>query len=351
MTIKWKRALMTAAVAAGLAVGGIAQAAELQLRVVGNFSGNKKQVDGVERPFFQKLNERDDMRVTYNTMDAIGVDASDALRLIRTGAFDVMSVQIGMASRDDPFFEGVDLAGVAKNLDEQRQVVDAYREAFDQRLQERFGAKLLTLWPFGPQVLFCRGDIQSTSDLKGKKVRVFTPSMSRLVDGLGATPVTLQFSEVYLALQRGVADCGVTAPTAGNSGKWPEVTDHVVPLPLSYSVQGHLMNLKTWNRLTAQQQEELTTAFAEMEQAMWDIARNVNDDAVTCSTGGDCTEHEQYQMKLVDLGADSAAQVREVTEQKVLPVWAQTCNSVWSECAATWNSSVGEATGYEVKAN
>lgn len=348
--MNWKRTLITAAVAAGLAAGSIAQAAELQLRVVGNFSGNKKQVDGVERPFFQKLDERADLRVTYNTMDAIGLDAADALRMIRTGAFDVMSVQIGMASRDDPFFEGVDLGGVAKNLDEQRQVVDAYREAFDQRLQERFGAKLMTLWPFGPQVLFCKGDIKSVNDLKGKKVRVFTPSMSRLVEGLGGTPVTLQFSEVYLALQRGVADCGVTAPTAGNSGKWPEVTDHLVPLPLSYSVQGHLMNLKTWNRLSPQQQKELTAEFAKMEQAMWDIARNVNDDAISCSTGGECTEHEQYKMTLVDLGADSEALVREVTERQVLPVWAQTCNSVWSQCAGIWNASVGAATGYEVKA-
>src|SRR5699024_11344610 len=53
----------------------------------------------------------------------------------------------------------------------------------------RFNAKLLSLWPFGEQVLFCNGDINSVDDLKNKKVRVFTSSMSRLVEGLGATPV------------------------------------------------------------------------------------------------------------------------------------------------------------------
>src|SRR5690606_16883915 len=139
------------------------------------------------------------MPVVYNTMDAIGVNAADALRMLRSGSFDVMSVQIGMASRDDPFFEGIDLAGVSADLDSQRKAVDAFRAKMDERLQQRFNAKLLTLWPFGAQVLFCNGDISSVDDLKGKKVRVFTPSMSRLVEGLGATPVTLQFSEVYLA--------------------------------------------------------------------------------------------------------------------------------------------------------
>lgn len=317
------------------------------MRVVGNFSGNKIHVEQVERPFFGKLNERDDMKVMYNTMDAIGVEAADALRMLRTGAFDVMSVQIGMASRDDPFFEGVDLAGVAQNLDEQRDVVDAIREKMDTRLQERFNAKLMTLWPFGPQMMFCNGDIAGVDDLEGKKVRVFTPSMSRLVEGLGATPVTLQFSEVYLALQRGVADCGVTAPTAGNNGKWPEVTTHFVPLPLSYSVQGHFMNLDAWNRLDETQQQELTVAFKEMEQQMWDIAYDVNDDAIACSTGQEnCQQHTAYDMTLVDIDESSSQLVSEITETAVLPAWSESCNQVYPECTQVWSESVGEATGY-----
>lgn len=344
-----KRVSLLAACACGIALSGLAQA-ETQLRVVGNFSGNKIHVEQVERPFFSKLNERDDLNVTYNTMDAIGLEAADALRMLRTGAFDVMSVQIGMASRDDPFFEGVDLAGVARDLDEQRNVVEAIREKMDARLQERFNAKLMTLWPFGPQMLFCNGEIDGVGDLAGKKVRVFTPSMSRLVEGLGATPVTLQFSEVYLALQRGVADCGVTAPTAANSGKWPEVTTHLVPLPLSFSVQGHFMNLNAWNRLDAAQQEELTAAFKEMEQQMWDIAYNVNDDAIACSTGQEnCKRHTEYDMTLVDIGESSSQQVREITEKTVLPAWGENCNQIYPECTQVWNDTVGEATGYSIQ--
>ncbi|WP_435105781.1 TRAP transporter substrate-binding protein [Arhodomonas sp. AD133] len=348
MKLDWKRIALAVGVTVSLGVAAQAQAQETSLRVVGNFSGNKKHVDGVERPFFNKLDERDDLAVSYNTMDAIGVEAADALRLIRTGAFDVMSVQIGMASRDDPFFEGVDLAGVAANLDEQREVVEAIREKFDQRLQERFNAKLLTLWPFGPQMMFCSG-VDGVEDLADKKVRVFTPSMSRLVEGLGASPVTLQFSEVYLALQRGVADCAVTAPTAGNSAKWPEVTDSFVPLPLSFSVQGHFMNLDTWNRLSDTQQEELTAAFRQMEKQMWDIARNVNDDAIDCNIGREsCSEHESYDMQLVDIGETTREEVSDVTAEAVLPVWGEDCNAIYPECTQVWNDTVGEATGYAI---
>lgn len=334
--------------AGGIMAGGLVQA-ETTLRVVGNFSGNKLHVDEVERPFFEELDARDDLAVVYNTMDAIGVEAADALRNIRSGAFDVMSVQIGMASRDEPFFEGIDLAGVSPDLDTQREAVDAVREAFDARLKERFNAKLMTLWPFGPQMMFCNGDIDDVGDLSGKKVRVFTPSMSRLVEGLGATPVTLQFSEVYLALQRGVADCGVTAPSAGNNGKWPEVTDTFVPLPLSYSVQGHFMNLDTWNRFDESQQEALTEAFARLEGQMWELAYGVNDDAIACNTGQDsCSRHEVYDMSLVEIDAASRDLVETITKQEVLPVWAETCSRQYEGCVEVWNETVGDAAGIAI---
>ncbi len=332
----------------GLFAGGLAQA-ETPLRVVGNFSGNKLHVDEVERPFFEELDARDDVSVVYNTMDAIGVEAADALRNIRSGAFDVMSVQIGMASRDEPFLEGIDLAGVSPDLDAQREAVDAVREAFDARLQERFNAKLMTLWPFGPQMMFCNGDIDDVGDLSGKKVRVFTPSMSRLVEGLGAAPVTLQFSEVYLALQRGVADCGVTAPSAGNNGKWPEVTDTFVPLPLSYSVQGHFMNLDTWNRFDEAQQQELTAAFARLEEQMWELAYEVNDDAIACNTGQEeCSRHEAYDMSLVEIDPASRERVADITQEAVLPVWAETCSEQYASCIEVWNDTVGDAAGMTI---
>ncbi len=158
MSIKtpFKALALGVSLAGSIVASGLAQA-ETPLRVVGNFSGNKLHVDEVERPFFEELDARDDVSVVYNTMDAIGVEAADALRNIRSGAFDVMSVQIGMASRDEPFLEGIDLAGVSPDLDAQRQAVEAVREAFDARLQERFNTKLMTLWPFGPQMMFCNG--------------------------------------------------------------------------------------------------------------------------------------------------------------------------------------------------
>ncbi len=200
------------------------------MRVAGNFSSNTKHVDAIEKPFFIALPKLIGvpLNVNYNPMDVVNVQAADALRLLRSGTFDVMSVQIGMASRDDPFFEGIDLIGVSTNMKDLRKAVDAYRAVFDQRLQARFNAKVLTLWPFGPQVFYCNKPIKTVNDIKGLKVRSFTPSMAALIQYLGGTPITLQFSEVYTVaaarrrrLRRDLADVRQHRQVAGGHHALP----------------------------------------------------------------------------------------------------------------------------------
>ena len=339
-----------AAAAATLLVGSTA-IAQTDLRVAGNFSGNEKHVDGVERPFFGSLSEESgiDLNVSYSPMDVLGVKADNALRLLKTGAFDIMSVQVGMASRDDAFFEGIDLAGVAPDMDTLRDVVDAYREPFDKRLQERFNAKVLTLWPFGPQTIYCNADISGPSDFEGKKVRVFTPSMATLIDELGGTSVTLQFSEVYPALQRNVADCAITAPTAGNSAKWPEVTSHFVPLAVTGSVQGHFINLDKWESFSQEEQEALMAEFQRMEDAMWDLATKTNQDAIDCNVGRDsCSNHTKYDMELVEVTDQMESRVKQIAAETIVPNWLDKCTGVKSDCKSVWQNTAGNAANIEL---
>lgn len=349
-----KRRLMIGLAAAALVVGatGESLAADIPMRVVGNFSGNKAQVEGVEKPFFESLAKTTGLpiAVTFNTMDAVGVQAADALRMLRSGAFDVMSVQVGQASRDDPFFEGIDLIGVSTDMAQLRKAVDAYRDAFDKRLESKFHAKVMTLWPFGPQVFFCNVPITGIESFKGLKVRSFTPSMAALLQHFGATPVTLQFSEVYPALQRGVVNCGVTGPTAANGGKWPEVTTHMMPLSVSGSVQGHFMNLNHWKRYTPEQQAKLVAAFKKMEDQMWDLAVNATEDSINCNIGRDpCKDGVKYGMKLVEVTPAEVAKVKEAAAKVVLPLWKQTCNRVDPKCSETWNATVGKAAGLRIE--
>lgn len=286
--------------------------------------------------------------VARSEFQAVGIDLADGLRLISTGAFDMATIQVGSVAKDDPFLEGIDLIGVATNMTDLKEAVDAYRDVFNARLGEKFGVQAAAIWPFGPQVFLCNADMTSLADLDGLKVRSFTASMSTLLENLGATPVTLSFPEVYPALQRGVASCGVTSPTSSNTGKWPEVTTHLYPLSVSGSIQSHMVNLEWLNGLGEAERSSFETAMADMEAALWELAIDTNGTAQSCSTGGECPEgdiYTSYDMKLVPVTDEDKAKVAEISVSAVLPEWAEKCEASYPGCKGIWNETVGAARG------
>ena len=288
--------------------------------------------------------------VTRNEFQVLGLNLADALRLASSGTFNVVTTQVGSAAKDDAFLEGIDLIGVSTNMAELRKAVDAYRDAFNARLGERFGVKAVAIWPFGPQVFFCSQPLTGLADLSGQKVRSFTASMSTLLTDLGATPVTLSFPEVYPALERGVASCGVTSPTSANTGKWPEVTKYLMPLSVSGSVQAHMVNLDWWNGLPAAEQAKLEAEFRTLENNLWDLATTANDAALACSTGGACAGgiNTAYDMTLVPVSEADKAKVRAIASEKILPEWAARCEAKFKGCSKTWNETIGAALGVSI---
>lgn len=337
---------------AALLVGQVLAGEPALMRIAGNFSSNAKHVDTIERPFFTGLPASTglDLKINYNPMDVVNVQAADALRLLRSGSFDVMSVQIGMVARDDPFFEGIDLVGVSTNMDDLREAVDAYRGELDKRLQKKFNAKVLTLWPFGPQVFYSIKPIRDIDDLKGLKVRSFTPSMAALIKHFGGTPVTMSFSEVYPALQRGVIDVAVSSPASGNAGNWPEVTGYFYPISLSGSIQGHFMNLDYWNRFSPEVQKKIVEAGRRLEDMMWDLAVSDSSDAINCNIGdASCAENTMFGMKLVPVIPEAEEKIKAAVEKVILPMWKETCMEVDPEIISIWNDTVGKVRGYAIK--
>lgn len=290
--------------------------------------------------------------VQRNEFQVLGLNLADALRLVGTGAFQLATTQVGSVAKDDPFLEGIDLIGVSTNMSDLRTAVDAYRDVFNDRLAERFGVKALAIWPFGPQVFLCNEPVETLADLDGLKVRSFTASMSTLLESLGATPVTLSFPEVYPALQRGVASCGVTSPTSSNTGKWPEVTSHLYPLSVSGSIQAHIVSLEWLESLSDDARSAFEADLAQMEDELWDLAMSTNGTAQSCSTGGECPEgglYTSYDMTLVPVSDADKAKVAEISASEVLPEWAAKCDANFPDCSKIWNETVGAARGIVIE--
>jgi TRAP-type C4-dicarboxylate transport system substrate-binding protein len=343
-----KQSILLAAAAALLA--GTASA-ETSIRATGLVSTHKFHT-AMEKEFYEGLSAKTGipLAINFNPLDVVGVDMQDTLRMVRTGAFDIVQSTVGAAARDDAFLEGVDLIGVSTSMEQLEEAVAAFRPELEKRVAEKFNAKVLALWPYGPQVFYCNAEIESIESFKGLKVRSYTPTMSSLLEAMGATPVTLSFKEVYPSLQRGVVDCAITSPTSGNTGNWPEVTTHFLPLGISWSVNGHFMNLDKWDSFSDEEKAKLEAEFASFEQGFWDLAAKNNGWAIACNTGGEgCENYTKFDMKLVEPSAADQAAVTKATMEKVLPGWATSCDESFSDCTAIWNATVGKVRGIELQ--
>ncbi len=349
--LKRKRAVVpTAAILfAALSVTS-ADAEEINLNVLGAVSTNTTQVEA-ETQFYDTLAETTGLNVAvnYRNLDVAGIKMADTLRVVGGGAFDVVQSTIGPVARDDTFLDGIDLVGVSPTLDDLKTAVEAYRGVFSKRVEERFGVKVMTLWPFGPQVFYCNDTVAGLADLSGKKVRSYTASMSALVTALGAIPVTMSFPEVYLGLQRGVVDCAITSPTSGNTGKWPEVTTNLIPAGINWAMNAHFMNLAKWNALSDADKAKLEMAFKSLEDEMWVRAGKLSDQATACNVGADdCEGYTKFSMKLSKVTDEDRTKLSDAVTGTILPEWGKACNAIYPECASTWNASIGAARGYTI---
>jgi TRAP-type C4-dicarboxylate transport system substrate-binding protein len=303
-----------------------------------------------EQPFFENLAAISglDVKVNYKPIDVTGIKSEETLRVLKNGLFDIGSIRTAQAARDEPFLLGQDLVGLNPDYKMARRVYERYKTYFDQRLRERFNAKLLGLWPFGPQVLFCKPEISGLADIKGLKVRVYDQSLAQFVGSLGATPVAIGFSEVQQALARGVVECAITGASSANSAGWPEVTEYFMPIGFQVGFNGYAMNLDSWNKLSAKQQTKLQVAIDGLNADIWVYSEELFEDALRCNVGKEpCTTVTKYSMKHVPVNEADLKMVSDAVAKISFPAWSKVCEKSMPGCADLWKEVVGPLVGLD----
>jgi TRAP-type C4-dicarboxylate transport system substrate-binding protein len=341
---------LTAALTAGLAATAVAQdMPKTSLKVVGAW-GNLTQYKSFEQPFWtRELAEKSGGAITaeITPFNEMGLKGAEIFRLMRLGVIDFGSTVLGYVAADDARNEAVDLAGLSPDVATARKVSDAYKPIYDKFYGERFGIKVLGVWPYSAQVLFCNGEIKGLADLKGKKVRTGNRTLAEFVEAFGGTGVTLAFNEVVPALQNKVVDCAITGTLSGNSAKWHEVSTHIYALPLGWSHVMHAVNLKRWNSLDPKVRDFLQAEIAGLEDRIWKAAAEETEQGYLCNAGkAECTMGTKATMTVVPVSDEDRALLKKALDEVVLPKWAARCQG---DCVANWNDSVGKVVGLTAK--
>lgn len=298
-----------------------------------------------EFPFWsQTIPEKSNgaISVEIRAFTEMGLKGGEVFRLMGQGVIEFGSTVLGYVAGDDPENEAVDLAGFSADINVAREVSEAWKPTLAALYEEKHGIKLLAVYPFHAQVLYCKGAISGLDDLKGKKVRTFSKSLSEFVEALGGTGVNIPFGEVVPALQKGVADCAITGALSGNLAKWFEVTDHLYALPVGWSMVMHGVNLKAWNRLPESVQAFFETEISAWEDQVWAAANTETTTGIACNTGGDCDGGNPAKMTLVPVSETDESRRQVIMETVIVPNWAKRCGA---DCVTKWNDTVGKIVG------
>ncbi len=307
-------------------------------------------------PFFnEELPELSKQRIKPSlvSMTDLGLKGPEVFRMIKIGIADLGATGTSYAAGEIPELDGLDLAGLIQDVPTLRKVIDTYTPVLNEVMAKRAGVKPLAIWPTVAQVMWCAKPIGGLADLKGKKVRTLGTTQADFVRSVGAEPITMSPAEVVTSIQRGVIDCAITGSESGYRAKWPEVTTHLYPINLGWSLWILVANERSWAKMDPKVQEFLLQKLNDvMIKRAWKIAEEGTEQGIWCSVGDKRCELSKknntpiYNLKLVAYSdADDAAR-KEAVSKVVLPAFAKRCGEA---CTANWNKSVGKVLGVEAK--
>ena len=124
--------------------------------------------------------------------------------------------------------------------------------------------------PYAKEAFVSTIPINTVADMAGVKIRSPEGLAAEVFKRAGAAPVSLPFSEVYTALEKGVIDAADASAHVNNnaSGMYKVAKFPIYPGIHSMAVLQFIVNKKTWDKMTPSQQGALEVWYSAAYDAM-----------------------------------------------------------------------------------
>jgi TRAP-type C4-dicarboxylate transport system substrate-binding protein len=342
--------LLLAATAATMAMSAPAMAQDLdekEFLVVGTWGNLFNWKEHESRMWQSVLPEASGGKLTANAKPytELGLSGYEVVKQLELGAYDAVHALTTYTSQDSPPLEGIDLAGVFQDFETYRKALEAYRPVIERELRDKYNAELVMLYTFPSQQLYCKlgdGETGRLAEMQGKKIRTYSTSLADFIEGLGASSVTIAFSEAVPALEKGVATCGTTGTGPAYNAKWYQVTTHDVRVKLGYAATFMAFNGEAWDELKPETQALIKEQAAKVENEIWESIQATDEMAKQCNSTGPCDWGEPGNLIPVEMNEEDNAIIANVVENFVLKRFAERCGRA---CAEEWNATMGEIAG------
>jgi TRAP-type C4-dicarboxylate transport system substrate-binding protein len=272
------------------------------------------------------------------SLPELGLSGFELVRVMQAGLVDVGDVMPTYVAGDMPVIEGADVLGIFGDYDSAVKGHRAWEAVLREKYSDRLGAVVLGSWPWAQQLLFSNRPVNSLDDIKGMKIRVFSPAMAQFVRSLGGEPVSLAYAEVYTALERKTVDGAITCSRCGWDTKMYEVTKHLVDLHMGTAVSTlFVVSKRSWAKLPPDIRQILSEIGSDFTERGWRLSREWATDGIEKNT-------KQGGMQFVRIPKDRAP-VLKVVQEQVAPAWAKRAGP---QAKDDWNRVLGPITGFQI---
>lgn len=272
----------------------------------------------------------------------LGLSGGEVMRLVTKGVFDFAFGLPAYVAPESAIFEGADLSSLVQNIAVQKKVASAYFPTLARAFDEKYNAKLMILYPFPSQMIWCKNPVASIDDLKGKRIRVYLTTLGDFVQSVGGIAVNAPFKDVFNALQNSSIDCAITGTMSAYTGELYRHAAYGFTLRVGWGIAFGAMNKDKWQLMSPEQQQLLQIQIDKLSERMWLETATEDAVALACLSDGPCTIGDNGNMQLTEPSKADLAIRDRLAEQVILPRWAARCGP---ECAANWNRSVGKLLG------
>ncbi len=187
----------------------------------------------------------------------------------------------GIGSLYEPF-AALDTPYLYRDVDHLMKVVDTnspVMKKLNEGLIKAAGVRVLYGYYFGTRQLTTKKAVYQPADLSGMKIRAIPfPIYMTTVQGLGAVPVPVDWSEVPTALATGVVNGQENPVNVVLTSKLYEVQSHMMLTDHIMNAQLIVINEKTWQGLSPEIRAGIEKAADEVRKRATESVRKSEDD-------------------------------------------------------------------------
>ncbi len=207
------------------------------------------------------------LKITVHANGAL-YRANEIKRAVQGGQAQIGEIIISGAANEDPLFALDTIPFLASSYFEARTLWQVSRSKVEERFA-RQGLKVLFSVPWPPQGIYAKVALNSLADLKGVTIRSYSPTVARMIELMGAQPVTVQAADLSQALSTGVVSANITSASTGyDAQSWQQLSyyfDVQAWLPKNVVI----VNQQQFDRLDSPSREALLEAAAAAERRGW----------------------------------------------------------------------------------